>query len=227
MDVVAAASHVEYDNSTTEFDIRSAMALQEYQSRLKHNATTQRKFGKVRPSSKGKPLITKAHLEDLLNRPDAPAYLKTATSRQMTPCSEEVFWKILDDNGIKFMTKVRPTICSIHDKGPGYERELTDALVEEDTLDRAYRHAVGSLDAQKVHIQQQEERTQGQKESDDRALSACTVAVDQAKSELLQVSQKVLELEKKVDTYKKHLAQFETSSWKILVQMRVSFFEIL
>ena len=53
------------------------------------------------------------------------------------------------------------------------------------------------------------------------------MAVDQAKSELLQVSQKVLELEKKVDTYKKHLAQFETSSWKILVQMRVSFFEIL
>ena len=75
------------------------MARLEYQSRLKHNATTQRKFGKVQPSSKGNMSNTKALLEELHKRPDAPAYLLESSPGQK-PCSEEVFWKILKDNDI-------------------------------------------------------------------------------------------------------------------------------
>ena len=208
VDVVAAASHAEYDKSSTEEEIRRAMALQEYQSRLKRNATTQRKFGRLRPSSKGQPLIAKAKLDELLNRSDAPEYLKTSTPGQ-NPCSEEVFWKILSDNDIKFTTKVRATICPIHSTGPNSERDLVKALVDEEALKAKYNCAIGLLSAQQAQARQQEEGIQDQ--DVERALSACTAAVNNAKEELVKMSHKVLELQKKVDIYIKHLAQFNTS----------------
>ena len=127
------------------------------------------------------------------------------------PCSEEVFWKILKENKIKFTTKVRPTICPIHDKGPSDERALVEALLEEKRLQTEYARTIGVLDAQKAQAQQ----GTCQKEADERALSACTVAVNQAKKELLQMSQKVVEFEKKVAKYKMHLAQFETSRMEV------------
>lgn len=205
-DVVAAASHVEYDNSTTEYEIRKTMALIEYQSRLKQNAKSQRKFGKVRPSSKGNQLNTKARLEELHKKSDAPAYL-LASSPEQKPCSEEVFWKILKDNGIKYTTTVRPTICPIHDTGPSSERALKEAVVEEKRLEAEYNRTTGLLDAQRARAQGEAP----QNEADDHALSACIMEVNRAKSELRQVSQKVLELTKEVATYHKHLAQYETS----------------
>ena len=205
-DVVAAASHVEYDNSTTEYDIRAAMAQLEYQSRLKQNAKNQRKFGKIRPSSKGNQSNTKARLEELLQKSDAPEYLLQSSPGQK-PCSEEVFWKILKDNDIKYTTTVRPTICPIHDKGPSSERALMEALADEKRLEAEYNRTAELLDAQRARTQEEAR----QNEADDRALSACTMAVNQAKSELRQVSQKVLELTKEVATYHKHLAQCATS----------------
>ena len=209
-DVVAAANNVKYDNSTTEYDIRWAMALQEYQSRLSRNATAQRKFNKVRPSSKGMPIITKKHIEELMKKPDAPTYLSCTTPGQ-NPCSEEVFWKTLKENQIKFTTKVRPTVCPIHDTGSSDERTLVEALLEEKRLQTEYARTIGVLDAQKAQAQQ----GTCQKEADERALSACTVAVNQAKKELLQMSHKVFEFQKKVDKYKMHLAQFETSRMEV------------
>jgi hypothetical protein len=205
-DVVAAASHVEYDNSTTEYEIREAMALLEYQSRLKKNATTQRKFGKVRPASKGNRTNTKARLEELLQKPDVPEYLLTPSPGQK-PCSEEVFWKILQDNGIRFTCTVRPTMCPIHEKGPSNERALKEALREEQRLEAEYTRTTGLLDAKRAQAQAEA----CQNEADEQALSACTVAVNQAKSELMKVSRKVLELTKEVATYKRHLEQYETS----------------
>ena len=205
-DVVAAASHVEYDNSTTEHDIRATMALLEYQSRLKHNAKTQRKFGKVHPSSKGNTSNTKARLEELHKRPDAPAYL-LASSPGQKPCSEEVFWKILKDNEIRYTCTVRPTICPIHDKGPSNERALKEALLEEKRLEAEFNRTTGLLDAQRAQAQEEAR----QNEAVERALSTYTVAVNKAKSELRQLSLKVLDLTKEVAIYHKHLAQFETS----------------
>jgi hypothetical protein len=209
-DVVAAANNVEYDNSTTEYDIRRAMALQDYQSRLSRNAMAQRKYGKVRPSSKGMPQITKTHIEELLKKPEAPTYLSASMPGQ-NPCSEEVFWKILKENKIKFTTKVRPTICPIHDKGPSDERALVEALLEEKRLQTEYARTIGVLEAQKAQAQQ----GTCQNEADERALSACTMAVNQAKKELLQMSHKALAFQKKVDKYKMHLAQFETSRMEV------------
>ena len=205
-DVVAAASHVEYDNSTTEHDIRATMALLEYQSRLKHNAKTQRKFGKVQPSSKGNMSNTKALLEELHKRPDAPAYLLESSPGQK-PCSEEVFWRILKDNDIRYTCTVRPTMCPIHEKGPSNERALKEALIEEKTLEAEYNRTTGLLDAQRAQAHEEAR----QDEAVERALSTYTVAVNKAKSELRLVSLKVLELTKDVELYRKHLAQYETS----------------
>jgi hypothetical protein len=202
-DVVAAASHVEYDNSTTEREIRATMALLEYQSRLKQNASNQRKFEKVRPSSKGNQSNTKARLEELHKKPDAPAYL-LASSPGQKPCSEEVFWKILKDNDIRYTTTVRPTICPIHDTGPSSERALKEALVAEKMLEAEYNRTTGLLDAQRA-------QAQGEDPQNEAALATCTMAVNQAKSALRKVSQKVLDLTKEVATYHKHLAQYETS----------------
>ena len=182
-DLVAAASHVEYDNSTTEHDIRAAMALLEYQTRLKKNAKNQRKFGKILPASKGNLSNTKARLEQLRGKEDAPAYLLQCSPGQ-TPVSEEVFWKILKDNDIKYTTTVRPTICPIHDKGPNSERALKEALTEEKRLEAEYRRTTELLDAQRARAQEEAPRN----EADDRGLSACTMAVNQAKIELRQVS---------------------------------------
>jgi hypothetical protein len=210
-DVVAAASHKEYDNSTTEFDIREAMALVEYQSRLKRNAKAQRKFGKVRPSSKAKRSNTKAALEELLQRPDAPAYLKSPSPGQK-PCSEMAFWAILTENGIRWTMTVRPTICPIHDEGPSNETALQVALLEETRLNAEHTRAIALLDAQRAQPPPEEA---SQHDAYERALSTCTAAVNQAKSDLLTVSQKVLKLQKQVALYHKHLAQFETSRQEV------------
>jgi hypothetical protein len=207
-DVVAAASRKEYDNSPTEYNIRLAMAQQDYQSRLKHNATRQHKFGKVRPSSK--PSITKKHVEELLKKPDAPPYLQESSPAQ-NPCSEEVFWKLLKDNGIKFTTTVRPTICPIHDTGPSDERALVEALLEGERLKAEYTRTIEVLEARKTQAQLESR----QSEADEQALSACTLAVNLATSEMLKMSHRILDLEKKVTLYKKHIEQFETSRLKV------------
>jgi len=122
-----------------------------------------------------------------------------------------VFWKTLKDNQIKFTTKVRPTICPIHDTGPSDERALVEALLEEKRLQTEYARTTGVLDAQKAQAQ----KGNCQNEADELALSACTVAVNQARTELLRMSNKVLEFEKKVAKYKMHLAQFETSRMEV------------
>ena len=203
-DVVAAASHVEYDDSRTEHDIREMKAQQEYHSRLSHNATTQRKSGNVRPSSKGDLSRDRTRLEDLLKKADAPPYLHASTPGQ-NPVSEEVFWKILSDNKIKFTTTVRPTICPIHDTGPSNERALQEALLLEQALTAEFNRTTGILDARKP-------REEGrQNDADENYLRACTEAVNQSKRDLLQVSQKVLKLEKQVALYHKHQVQYDSS----------------
>jgi hypothetical protein len=86
-----------------------------------------------------------------------------------------------------------------------------EALLEEKRLQTEYARTIGVLDAQKAQAQQ----GTCQNEADERALSACTMAVNQAKKELLQMSHKALEFQKKVDKYKMHLAQFETSRMEV------------
>jgi hypothetical protein len=210
-DVVAAASHKEYDLSSTEHDIREMMAKQEYQSRLRKNAQAQRKFTKVQPSSKGSSQSTQTRLEELIKKPDAPPYLQESAPGQ-NPCSEEVFWRILTDNKIKFTTTVRPTNCPIHETGPSYERALKEALLDEQVLEAEFNRTTGLLDDRKrlldAHRPQEEGR---QNDADEADLRACTEAVNQAKSELLKVGQKKLRLQKQVALYHKHLAQYETS----------------
>jgi hypothetical protein len=80
-------------------------------------------------------------------------------------------------------------------------------VVEEKRLEAEYNRTTGLLDAQRARAQGEAP----QNEADDHALSACIMEVNRAKSELRQVSQKVLELTKEVATYHKHLAQYETS----------------
>ena len=210
-DVLAAASHKEYDLSSTEHDIREMMAKQEYQSRLRKNAQAQRKFGKVRPSSKGSSQGTQTRLEELLKKPDAPPYLQESAPGQ-NPCSEEVFWRILTDNKIKFTTTVRPTNCPIHEMGPSNVRAFREALLEEQLLEAEFNRTTGLLDDRKRLLDARRPEEEGrQNDADEADLRACTEAVNQAKSELLKVGQKKLKLQKHVELYHKHVAQYETS----------------
>ena len=210
-DVLAAASHKEYDLSSTEHDIREMMAKQEYQSRLRKNAQAQSKFGKVQPSSKGSSQGTQTRLEELLKKPDAPPYLQESAPGQ-NPCSEEVFWRILTDNKIKFTTTVRPTNCPIHEMGPSNVRAFREALLEEQLLEAEFNRTTGLLDDRKRLLDARRPEEEGrQNDADEADLRACTEAVNQAKSELLKVGQKKLKLQKQVELYHKHVAQYETS----------------
>jgi hypothetical protein len=77
--------------------------------------------------------------------------------------------------------------------------------MKERELKVEFDRTTGLLDAHKM-------REEGrQNHADEACLRACTVAVDQAKSDLVEVSKKVIRLDKKVRKYRKHLAQFDSS----------------
>ena len=75
----------------------------------------------------------------------------------------------------------------------------------EQALTAEFNRTTGILDARKP-------REEGrQNDADENYLRACTEAVNQSKRDLLQVSQKVLKLEKQVALYHKHQVQYDSS----------------
>ena len=197
-DLLTAAAHPEYDNSTLEHDIREALAWQEYQKRLKKNADRQRKFGNVRPATKQKMKATTGKVQELGQTAGAPEYLKEGRT-ELSPCSEEVFWKILLEDGIRFTTNFRQTTCPIHEEGPKHERELEKAYALETKLMARQENATDHLD------------TENRREQPDaEAIKRSTERVQQTAKDLRTVLNTRIDLEAKVEKYKKHKNQFET-----------------